>query len=778
MGWLSGLVSSGVGSVLGAGASAVSLAGGVGSRLLSVLSTGFLKLLSSIGGAMSGVLRFALALPRAVMDGIGRLSDAVLGALGHVASTLSGLLGGAARVGVAALGGAVAGLIAITARAVSSFVNLGHSINDLSASSGLNTAAAGGVVNRFAALGIAPGETASMFGGQNATMFGMKAGLWGLPGLGDPRFASSVAARFQGMQGSVVGQMMSQQMLSSLGMNTEAGRRIASTPVAQIAAQQNYATRVQGSLGLDPGRMASITRQWDTLTNKAQTFTNAVLLKLADAALPYLNRALDVLTKIGAQYAGGIGGLIERGTQLFVQGVQAGFSALVQLGNFLYKTLPSAALGFAASMIQGILSVVSAVPKLWDSFLTGISILQIAVQPLLNLFSNFATEAPQVLAGVWGAFMNGVDVVQAGLQTIEQLGGRAFDAVLGALDRIWASPLVQQIVNALPAAKTVVETVGGAFNAVHQIGEGVGNAVGLPPEWAALLGLAAPALALRGLGGMASGLLGGGGIGGAIGAGARGLGGVWSAAMANPLTRPLIDGAVLGGVGYTALQRSGVLGEAAPGFWEALGNTSTRIGNLWHGRDYNAGVSQMQGTPAQHAAYLASVTPPSLRDSVRNAVAPALGNVSQMYQNNLAAVRGGGRTLQINSAGAGGVLGNIGDWLNSAVQQGTRERSSWARGIDERFGGAVNDFTNTTTSRLEEALAMTLGKKSEIDARDDLRDLLAQGLRQLKEINGNTKDDNYKQKLIDAMDKFGAAVIGEAMYRIGQERYLNLIQPG
>ena len=325
-------------------------------------------------------------------------------------------------------------------------------------------------------------------------------------------------------------------------------------------------------------------------------------------------------------------------------------------------------------------------PSLFGSFLTGISILQAAVGPLFerlqtgfiglasgvsSFFDNLPGLFERVTGGIQGAIggiQNGVDMLTAGAQTMGQVVSAAFNAIS-------KSPLVQQILRAFPVAAPIAEAGLNAFNKAHQIGENAGNRLGLPPAWSALLGLAVPALALR----VGGGLLGGGiarGVGGGL---LRGGAALWGGAMANPITRPLIDGAVLGGIGYSVLQRRGALGKEAPGLGEAIGNTWTRLSNLWSGRDYNSGVSQMRGNASQHAAALAAAQANSPEGRAKSALDGAWGGVASKYQNNLDNLRRGRMmpTLNIDSSQPDGNARGLLDGLLGGV-------SGWARDVQNK----------------------------------------------------------------------------------------------
>lgn len=508
-------------------------AGGIG---------GFGGGVSIAGGLAGGVL----ALPeRAVGVAVGGIRT-IFGVASSVARTTAATVVG--------LGLTVVGALAGITRATNNF---GREIRDFQGVSGLRAGGAAGVVSQFNAVGVRNAGGLD----QNAGMFGMRASAYGVKNYTDSRFIESLAGRYQGMQSQgMMGQMMSRQMLSGLGLDSPEMRRVLSMPLSQIREQQSFSNRVQGAAGMDPEKIAEVSRNWDAFTNKLSVFSNVVLARMGQEALPRLTGALDIGIETLSNFSGGI-------ISTLVGGVRNGLIALDTFGQFMAVDVPRYAIAGARTGLEALAAAADAAPNLWQRLLDviagGEDIFNRVRDALQSLY-----DSPMVQA----AIKVGMPLQQWGKETAENAGvpNNGASDVVGAI--------TPTIVGGL-ALRTLRGLFGGGGGAAGGGGAGGG-------------GLIRPLSGLRGaLGffmGTPNGSLGtatGRGILSALGRGPIGLG----------------IGAGL--LGYTGMQRAGWLGKDAPGAMEAMGNVWARLtgGEVTQQNGYTESVNAETARRAQLA---------------------------------------------------------------------------------------------------------------------------------------------------------------------------------
>lgn len=696
MGWVGSML----GGVLSGGGHLVGNLAGVILRALTSAITGGLRLIVSLPGRIIG------GMVAAAQIGATTLSRLVSGTFGVIRAALSGAIG-LLRTGVTALTGAATLLVSATSKAVQNTTAFARSISDIRAATGSGNA------GFFGAFGMKGSDVAGLLENQNPGLFNMKAGIFGLPGYGNPNFLPALARQYQGLQGSgMIGQMMGRQRLQMFGMDTPEIRRILSQSIGDIIGQQNYQTGMRSSMGLNVGLLERATRQFDLLTQRLRIFVDTAAGRLTQELLPKINAVLTVATDYLARNSGQV-------AQTITDAVAGAWKAFLGLGRFLYADLPPMVLGIADSFLAGIEAVLNAIPGLWDSFLHGLDIVQQALGHL-----------PDLVATAFGAIQQ---VFMAGFQTIGQMLGSVVSSIGSGIQQVGGyiqqtfnaiaqHPLVQSVIKAAPA-------VTGAVGGIGRVAGGFGAAAA-----ATLGGSESEQEAARlGFGGMAVRfLLGGGALGlmpmiGRYGLqGAKWLGTGLKAAHAlgaeNTLLSYLfglpqvtaggmlaaagsapawIGGGILGGIGYTALQRTGVLGQNAPGFWEALNNTRKRFTNIITGQDYNYDITQQNGYTAIDNARMAqaqAATEP-LRNAL-SAVRNGFGGLPQFTMPQFGLPQLG----TLNVSNASGLLGQLfqGGGIGGVLQA---SRGSWSQALDQRFGGGVRGLSQQGLSAVSAARA-------------------------------------------------------------------------
>jgi hypothetical protein len=741
-------------------------------QLTSLLWTGLTKML---GGVATGIGKMVSLTASLILKGIGTLSGGIVGAMRAVASSLlhsiSAVVSTSFTVlinGAKVLVGALAGITLGLTKATQATANYGRSLTDFRASTGMGYGASAGVLNRFGALGISREQTQGTFGAQNPALFGLKASIWGLPGYGSPDLMPQVAGRYQSMMGSGLGgQLLAQQMLGTLGMNSPEMRRAAMTPVSEIRSQMAFQSNVQSTLGVDPRMIADVTRQFDTLTNRLKILSDAALVRLGAEVLPRVNAGLEVLTNTLLNNSVAIGSFI-------TNAVNTSFAALANFGAFMLR-LPGVfigaaqgALAFADSILGFVDTGLSALPQLFDTFLTGVSIVQTAVQPLFNGIASGFDYLAQVVPPIISQAVNGVGTVITLLQNgITGFGNAAvtvFGAVEGALNKILANPTLQSALKAGEAgadiAKTAAQLTEGPRNAIRNGAE----SMGVKPGNSDLLSfLALPAAALVGKSILGLGSRAIGGVGGAAGASgaasflpqwipkflpmglaskipAKGIAGLASRALLNPVGAGLAIG--LGG--YSALQSRGYLGKDAPGVGEAISNMLARMtgGEVTQQNGYTA--SQNAARQAPRASY----TP--VTDKIRSGIAHLQG-----YSH---------------------IPGTLATQYSAGVQRGKQGNGSIAQWMGNNVD--VNRLAFEGQQQVNKIRADLRGAAQSVENSEMLK-MLANILKALQGINTNTKPNQAAtERLEQALKNNGNQVLGHAMNAAAREGALGTLRMG
>jgi hypothetical protein len=255
-----------------------------------------------VGGAVAGgAVGAAILGPAGILPGIGVGVGVGLagGALvSRFISTVSDGLGGAIGAlgrGVGAVGNivteSVRGAIEITSDLADTVKRTGGELATLRAQTGLNARAASQSVTAFGAVGL-PNALSSITSapGNLPALYGMRAGVWGLPGYENPAMIPAAAARFQEMQaGGLVGQLQARMMTRTMGLDSPESLR-----VLQInpSALQNNTARVQqfqSALNLDPAKIRVLSDEIYLLQARADMAVQSLRLRVAQQAFPILN---------------------------------------------------------------------------------------------------------------------------------------------------------------------------------------------------------------------------------------------------------------------------------------------------------------------------------------------------------------------------------------------------------------------------------------------------------------------------------------------------------
>lgn len=804
-----GLVGAGVGlagSVLGAG----------GSLFGSVLGT--------IRSLVGGILKMLAVMLRAGLS-------AVLGVAGSFVKGLANLFSTVLRGALIGLTVAVGALSIGLGKVIAATSDYGHKVNDLSATSGLGARASGGLVSRLGFWGVDAAKTLENQG--PAGLAGARAGVWGLPGYGSANYLPSVASRFQSMQGTLTGQLLSRQMLGSQGLDSVEGRRLATTPLAHLREAERFTNRTQAAFGLKPEAISGITRDFDLLSGKIRTLGQTALLAIGQRLIPVLTNWCDSALRIFEHFNTDGGSLIQKGVDLFVSGVGRAFEGMLVFGRFLYATLPAMAYKAADGLLSGLSTAIGALPTLWSVFLKGLDFVQQYAQPVLDWLGKTGASAFDVLGRAALGAKSGIEALITQMPEIKKSIKEIFDSTLSSAksavntifpgtfsntqspdagaangasttgtaggntqpDQPYSGPGAG-IVNALAIGRKITGPFGAAGRWVMSqlrgddwLSQGAGTLVGGALGFKALKA-GGKWLLKKGATGLLSRLLGGGASGAAGAAGGAGSGASFAPSwmpswLFNRLPAPLLRaasiplggmptvagvgsalsvgtvaaGGVLGGLGYTALQRSGLLGDDAPGLFEAAGNVWARTRDFFTGEDPEGNVTQQNGyTASQNAATAAreaaQASGPGAR--LRGAMGSAWDAASAAYsapdpwgQIQGMAGREGGRLAQM--------------WNDAP-------RGSWAQGMDDRFGEGL-------TRHEQEAQAEIKRMQDALHAHSDLADEDGRGkkyddeLNLLRQIAGNTgqKNDPVVAKLEQLVQvlqgPFAARLIGEVERR-------------
>jgi hypothetical protein len=767
------------GSMGGAG-NMVSMVTGLTTRLTSALWEGLGKVLGLITGSLRGVLSIAARLPGVVLTGLTKITDGAEGALSASARAIAFGLRSILTGAVAALTVAVGGLVVATTRAVSITRDWARNINALSGGTGLSSRAAGGLQGRFGAFGQ---DASRLFENQNPWAFGMRASAFGLPNYTNSQFLPQLAGRYQGMMASgPMGQMLGRAQLQAMGLDNREMRGLLTTPVADIQGQLGFQSRVQSGLGIDPTTVANLGRQFELLSGRFKMLGEGALTRLAIEILPRLNGMLDATANYLANNAGQISNLI-------TQAVTISINALVALATVLVS-LPDAALTFADTMLAGLSAVIGAVPGLWESFLTGISIVQAAVDPLFSTIVQGFDYVAQTVPGVIESFNFGVETLLTMLQTGIGTTGSVVVTMIGAIQTALNSLLRSQFVQAALKSLPAVAQIGGALHQATAGGANAGQSLGTAlggDSWGGvgylaggylmgktLLGgagklIGVGARGLWGLGGRAvagiGGLFGGGAAAGAAGAagGQLVLPGMGAAAasawptlagMASAVSAPVIGAGIgLGVAGYEGLRALNM------GPWKNLPSSGAILGHyLGMGGNPAAQAAAASGAPYQvdFQSTLNSMT------GAWNQAAAHPGSWARDY-------RGlpGRATLM-----AQGAMSGVSGWIGGAVEQGTRERGSWAHSADNRLGNPLRDLTADAQRELAQARAILKEKRDEADG-SDLKQVLNALLQEMKGVNANTKQSaKSDQVLPQYLQDFAAKLLGHALHAMAQNSAL------
>jgi hypothetical protein len=289
-----GLGLTGAGALMGA---SVGVLGGPGGMLAGAAVGG---LVGSLAGAL------ALKITSAVADAVG-------GALGVVGKTI----GAVGDLGVSGLRTVLDVLRDLSDTAQ----KFGRDVAVIRAQSGLSNGQAGTFSLAFGSLGLgshALGLTQNM--ANHPQLYGMKAGLFGVPGYENANFLPSLAGRFQGMQRTgIVGQMFARHMTQSLGMDSPEALRVLQIDAGKLRSQVTWSQNLQGSLGLDAGKIRDVSDSLFLTQNRFDTFASMLKLRIGQELLPYLSGVLDKGIAYVSAHAGDISNWIKKGVSWLVE---------------------------------------------------------------------------------------------------------------------------------------------------------------------------------------------------------------------------------------------------------------------------------------------------------------------------------------------------------------------------------------------------------------------------------------------------------------------------
>jgi len=652
----------------------------------------------------------------------------------------------------------------------------GNSISDIRGSTGLGSRAAGGIFRNFSAFGLSPSLSDT-----NPMAMQAQAQAWGLPGMGSRNFMSSLAGKYQSSD-----PYMRNYILQSMNIDSPEMRRRLMAPTSMLREQERFSGQVNKGLGIDPRTLEILAQRTELVGLKFKVLGEGVLLKLATTVLPrLLNVAEHVVNTLGANS--------DRIGEVIVAGVEKGFQALIRVGEFILR-LPEMFFTLADSVLNFVEIAIKGIPLIWDLFLRGVAFVQSALGNLIGLAQSGFSH----LTGL--AEMMGASFVQVGEKILTVWGavegpvGELFDNIVDFLGKVVeAAPAIVQLLSVLgkvPKAtgemgQKIAEAMGGneSQGALGWLAGALAGGAMLKkaPGWLwnggkALLGLGGGSAATNAAAGAATnpsmwakiatspvaryggalaravlnptglGFLFDIGSGAAVGAataapGAAAAGAARGGLMASGSTllrNPLVQGTILGLVGYNDLQQRGWL----PGNPASLGQMGQYAWDNTFGSWFGGGGANPSAPGGKS------------------------GNPNTGPGNWFMSMFGGMGGLAGSTAGFGGSLNPARMWQMGMPGMGgfntNPASSSWSMALDANYGGSVDGLTagalkqlNSLRSSLDEAR----GRYNADEQIRLLRELLGESKKQTPLL------EDTAENISQANDR----AAGYALYRYGKE---------
>ena len=253
--------------------------------------------LLSAGGQLVGTLGGVIGVGVGAAVGLafgGPLVGAAIGGgvmlvVGSIVGFVGEGLGTVVEVAGDAMGelGEVAGkgfetLITVVEDVFNAAISRARSTGDIAYATGMPFAGANQTAQNFGALGIGGDQLARLLDGPNMNplLFQSRASAFGLPGIHDPNFQSSLASTYQGFQSmGPEGNILARQMMGQLNMDTPEMRRMASLSPGQIGSEQAFTRDLNEGMGLDPETLRKFSEEFPLLTNRIGQTADAIKIK-------------------------------------------------------------------------------------------------------------------------------------------------------------------------------------------------------------------------------------------------------------------------------------------------------------------------------------------------------------------------------------------------------------------------------------------------------------------------------------------------------------------
>lgn len=683
------------------------------SEIPAFLSGAFNSIGTSGGGLLSLVTRIFSLLP--------------------VLNLLSGRFGVLTR-NAALFAGALGLMVGLMSKARAEIQSMGGALTDLRAATGISSNRAGGLLNTYNAAGIRPNQTASMLGGMNIYEQQARAQMFGVRSFAD---LPGMAASYQRMN-----PMMRSAMLGSA--DTPEMRRALMQNPNDLRGNMAFQNRVQGGMGVDPSVIARTSQQLELVTTRFRILGETALIRLGAEVLPRLINVLDAVSERIAARSDAIGAGIEAG-------VNKGFEALVRVGEVITH-LPPLMFSLADGVLAFASTAASAVPEVWNLFLSGVDATQAALTALWSGVSSGFAQLMGVVQSVSAGFVAMVAIAEQAWARIQGPLANVFSGIIRFLDDLSQHPIVQRVMRAAGAVPEAFGFLGNVANTLQGGGERALGMMGANGDTAALGGLLLPTLLGAGALKFGGALI---GAAGRIGAAAIGAGA--GAAGAGAL------GAGLGGFGAVGggLALGGLVGAGAYGQWQRFGlvdreqSFGDRMATGW-GRvrdlvtfnpgNYDRSV-QAQWAAQRNAPKLtdaAGEAADKIRDYFGGIKMPQMGAM-QMPQFNVPGIN----LPQMSMAGIGGAFGS--------ASQGT-----WSQNLESRFGNTVREQAAQSAQAIE-GLRADLDKARREYNGDEQRRILRELLAETKNQTNAIKEGN--ELAAGSTDR----VAGYAIWRFGME---------
>lgn len=357
----------------------------MGTLVMSFLGNWALGKVQSFGSKL-------LALPGQLLRGL----------LGMVGSIAKGVLGIAA--------GTILGFTTLLKSSMEALRNFASAVEGLANQSGASHGQALNLINGFRALGIAPEETASIFGStsMHPELFNARSGALRAPDVNDKSFVLKLQTWFQGMlKGGGLGNFLNaRSRLDSLfGGNVSAGLLdLVNTDPSKTRREMDWHNSLQSRLGVTPDTLGRVAEDLDFLINRVSVFADTVKMKFAAELLPTMEAVFGGVSELLLRNSDSIaGGLKNFGHWMFVEMPDLAIDGLKTLvkwteafGSAVFNTA-DAALNLVRLMHgkQGILySLLGGIAKYFDFIVNSTIVFGTGLKMAMQLFENIILLNP------------------------------------------------------------------------------------------------------------------------------------------------------------------------------------------------------------------------------------------------------------------------------------------------------------------------------------------------------------------------------------------------